>query len=62
MASDTFNMTKYRMTQNSAILGRIKNLTDIHQDLTMGDAHVQYEFNPSIHIQVMVVDTNKYMK
>ena len=43
MASDTFNMTKYRMTQNSAILGRIENLTDVHQDLTTSDVYVHNE-------------------
>ena len=38
-------MTKFRMTSKSAILGQMKNLIYVHQDLMIGDDQVQNERN-----------------
>ena len=36
---------------------QIKNLMHMQEDLIMGDVHGQHEWNPSMHISTMTVDT-----
>ena len=45
IAADTFQITKFKMTSKSAILGQIKNLTYVHQDLIIGNDQLQNERN-----------------
>ena len=41
----------------SATQHRIRNLTHVHQDPTMGDVHVQNERNPPKRVFTMAADT-----
>ena len=41
----------------SAMQHQIRNLWHVHQDLIMGDACMQYEWNPSTHVFTMAADT-----
>ena len=62
MALDTFYMTKYKMTSKSAILGQIKNLTHVDQDLIMSDNHMQNKWNPAAVNKAMALDTYHMLK
>ena len=39
----------------------IRNLLYVHQGPTMGDVHIQYELNPSMHNRAMAANTNSLM-